>query len=157
MEWMMIIGLIVFGIILIIVEIIFVPGTTIVGIGGFLCAGYGVLLTYQEFGSSTGTITLMVTLGISVGTLIYSLKTNAWERFSLKDTNTGKFNDDYKPSLKVGDTGETLSSLKPFGKAIFSDKEFEVRSTGAYVSERQSVRVIKIDERKIIVEPITNS
>lgn len=153
----MIIGFIVFGIVLIVVEIIFVPGTTIVGIGGLVCASYGIYLSFVNFGKTSGLITLSITGIFCIAALVYSLKTRSWERFSLKGASDSKFNDEFKESIKVGDIGKSISSLKPIGKALFEDKEFEVRSTGGYLNDNTRVRVIKVEQNKIFVEPIIES
>lgn len=154
MEWITVIGLILFGIGLLIIEVIFVPGTTFVGIGGFLCAGFGVFLGYDYFGNTTGTMVLVFS-SLATGILmVYAFKSRAWEKLSLKDENTGKVNDDFKLVLSVGDEGLTISSLKPIGKAMFQDKEIEVRSNGGFVYENQRVKIIRIEPNKIIVEPI---
>ncbi|MEQ8580338.1 MAG: NfeD family protein [Marinoscillum sp.] len=154
MEWITVIGLIVFGIGLLIIEVIFIPGTTIVGIAGFICAGFGVYLGYDYFGSSTGTIVLIASSAFMLVVIIYAFKARAWERFSLKDENTGRFNDDFKVTLSVGEQGQTISSLKPSGKALFNEKELEVRSNGGFINENQPVKIIRIEPNKIIVEPI---
>ena len=57
--------------------------------------------------------------------------------------------------LKSGDEGETLSSLKPIGKALIKEHELEVRSSGNFIAEKQKIKVIKIDNNKIFVEPLT--
>ena len=155
MEWFAVIGLIVLGMILFIVEIIFIPGTTIVGIAGFLCSVYGVYLGYDYFGTTGGTMVLLGAVCFNGGAIVYAFKTKSWERFSLKDINSGRFNEDQDFQLNVGDRGTTVSSLKPIGKAIFNDKELEVRSEGTYIRENQEIEIIKIDNKKIIVKPIT--
>lgn len=157
MDWLIVIGFISFGIILIIVEIIFVPGTTVVGIGGVICAGYGIYLAYSNFGPTAGTITLVVTGVISLVALVYSLKSNAWDRFSLKNTMQGKVNEEFAQKLEIGDIGESASSIKPIGKAIFNDKVIEVRSLGGWIGEKEKIKIIKIDQNRIFVEPITKS
>lgn len=154
MDWITIIGLILFGTFLIIAEIIFVPGTTIVGILGFIFSIYGVYLGYDYFGTSTGTIILLGTLIINVIALVVAFKGKSWERFSLKGSIKGKYNDDFKLDLEVGDKGQTISSLKPVGKAIFHDKEIEVRSNGGFVDENVEIEVLRIESSKIFVQPI---
>jgi membrane-bound ClpP family serine protease len=154
MEWITVIGLILFGIGLLIIEVIFIPGTTIVGIAGFICSGFGVYLGYDYFGSATGTTILIVSSSFLLVVMIYAFKSRAWERFSLKDENTGRFNDDFKVTLSVGDQGQTISSLKPSGKALFNEKELEVRSNGGFINENQQIKIIRIEPNKIIVEPI---
>ncbi len=155
MEWFTVISLIILGIVLVIVEIIFVPGTTIVGVAGFLCSVYGIYLGYDYFGTTGGTFVLIGSGIINLGAIIYAFKSRSWERFSLKDINSGRFNEDFKYEINLGDHGKTISSLKPIGKAIFNDNELEVRSEGNYISENQEIEVIKIDNKKIIVKPIT--
>ncbi len=156
MEWFAVLGLIVLGMIMLIIEIIFIPGTTVVGIAGFLCSAYGVYLGYDYFDTLGGTLILIGTTIFYLGAIVYAFKTKSWERFSLKDVNSGRFNEDDKFTLNVGDRGTTISSLKPIGKAIFSDKELEVRSEGTYISENQEIEIIKINNNKIIVKPITH-
>lgn len=156
MEWLTVIGFILFGLGLIIVEIIFVPGTTIVGIGGLLCSGYGVYLSYDYFGNTVGGWVLGFTGLTALLMLVYALKSNAWDRFSLKDSNSGRVNDDYRHNFNVGEQGEAVSSIKPIGKALFSDEEVEVRSLGTYIDAGQKVKIIRIDKNRIFVEPITD-
>lgn len=153
-DWLTVIGLVSLGIALIIIEVIFVPGTTIVGIAGLICCGFGVYLGYDYFGDVIGSVILAVSGALALGALVYALKSNAWDRFSLKDENTGRYNDDFKMALSVGDEGETISALKPIGKAIFKDKEMEVRSSGNWISENQKVKIKHIESNKIIVEQI---
>ncbi len=154
MEWLWVIGFILFGIGLIVIEVIFVPGTTIVGIGGLLCTAYGIYLSYDYFGSTTGNITLVITGLICLIGLIYALKTNAWSRFSLKDTNLGKVNDDYKFILEPGTEGQAISDIKPIGKALLDENEVEVRSLGGFIEAGKKIRIVRIENTRIFVEPL---
>src|ERR1043165_7900785 len=117
MEWMIVISLLLIGLALVIVEVIFVPGTTIVGVVGFVLMVAGVGLSFRYFGSSIGWLTAAAS---SVGaglSLYFSFKAGVWERFSLKETIDGKVNEGEMASLKTGVEGITLSALRPFGKA----------------------------------------
>ena len=156
MDWLVISGLILFGTFLIIAEVIFVPGTTVVGILGVIFSIYGIYLGYDYYGTSTGTIILIATSLINLIALIVAFKGKSWERFSLKESLKGKYNDDFKINLDVGDKGTTISSLKPIGKAIFNDQEIEVRSNGGFVNENVEIEVLKIDSSKIFVQPVKN-
>ncbi len=154
MEWIVVIGLIVFGIILIVVETIFIPGTTVVGVLGFLIAGYGVYISYDYFGSTAGTIILISSAVVGFGLVFYSFKTEAWSRFSLKGENNGRINDEFKIEVNLGDEGVMVSAAKPVGKASFNDQELAVTSSGRYIPEQTKVKISKIDSNKIFVEPI---
>jgi len=156
MDWITIFGIILFGLFLLVAEIIFVPGTTVVGILGFIFSAYGIYLGYDYFGPTTGTIILLGTLLLNVLALVIAFKGKSWERFSLKNTMAGKFNDDFKYDIKEGDTGVTISSLKPIGKAMFGEHETEVRSDGGFVAENIEIEVKRIESSKIFVKPVNN-
>jgi len=156
MEWLIIIGLMLLGTFLIVAEIIFVPGTTVVGILGFIFSGYCIYLGYDYFGPTTGTLILIAGLLLNVIALVISFKSRSWERFSLKKTMTGKFNHEISIDIKAGDKGVTISTLKPIGKALFNDQEIEVRSNGGFVDENVEIGVLRIESSKIFVEPVKN-
>ena len=154
MDWITVIGLVVFGIFLLIAEIIFVPGTTIVGVLGLLFSGYGIYLGYDYFGSTVGTIFLVSTLLLNVVALVVAFKGKSWERFSLRNSMTGKFNQDIKLDFKEGDIGQSISSLKPIGKGLFNEMEIEVRSNGGYINENVEIEIIRIESNKFFVQPV---
>lgn len=157
MEWLPIVSFIALGLVLIIAEVIFVPGTTFVGIGGFLSMGYGIYQSYTVYGNTVGTLTLFGSLTVSIILFYISFKNRSWERFSLKNTMQGKVNQDYSFPISVGDKGVTISSLKPIGKALLQDKEIEVRSNGAFIPENVEIEVIRVDGNRIFVKPIEKS
>lgn len=154
MEWITVISLIVFGLALVVIEIIFVPGTTAVGVIGFLFVIVGAGLSFRYFGSEGGWITVGCT-AVSGGLILYySFSANVWGRFSLKSSSTSRVNDGELAQLAVGAEGETISTLRPVGKAEIGDRTYEVSTSGAYVDRGTKVRVVKIDAHRIFVEPI---
>ena len=154
LTWIAIISLILIGLALIIIEVIFVPGTTVVGIIGVICVGFGLVLVFSNYGNTTGWIVAGSTAVVSGGVLIYAFRSGAWNRFALKGSIDSKVNDGKPITLQVGDEGIARSALRPIGKGEFDNVEIEVRSLGAFVEAGTPVKVIKIDNRKIFVEPI---
>ena len=155
MDWFSIILLIGMGIVLLLIEILFVPGTTFVGlIGGIMCV-IGIIYTYTSHGPAAGTLVLVLTTGIGVTAMVYSFKAGIWKRFSNKNAIRSKVNEAQFVALQVGDTGITTSSLRPVGKAEFGNRTYEVHTLGNYIEEDQSIKIISISNQKIIVEPIT--
>lgn len=156
MEWLTVILLIVFGIVLIVVELIFVPGTTIVGLLGLGLAVTGVYFSFDYFGNQTGWIVLLSTSVISLSSLVYALRSGAWKKFALKKSIDSRVNEeitDEIQKLQIGDIGETVSALRPIGKVEFGDTLYEARTLGAYVESGNEVKIIRIEDNKIIVEP----
>jgi len=142
------------GTFLMVAEIIFVPGTTIVGILGFIFSAYCIYLGYDYYGPTTGSLILIGALLLNIVALVLAFKGKSWERFSLKNTMKGKFNEDFKIDIKEGDKGVTISSLRPIGKAMFGEHEIEVRSDGGFVMENIEIEVKRIESSKIVVQPV---
>jgi membrane-bound ClpP family serine protease len=141
------------GLVLLLIEILFVPGTTIVGIIGFLVLAIGVGLSFKYFGREMGWMILGTTSVLAGVTLYVSFKSNLWARFALKSTNTGRVNEDPE-GIAVGEEGVALSALRPIGKAEIGKRTFEVKTQGAYVETGKRIRIIQILSNQIIVEPI---
>lgn len=154
MEWFTIIGLVLFGLILIIIEVIFIPGTTIIGIIGLAIAGLGIWQSFASFGTETGLLVLTTSSLFAIASIIYSFKSGVWKRFALNDSNKTKFNEDIKHDLSEGDQGVAVSTLRPIGKAEFNDKVFEVKTNGGYLESGTKIKVIKIQHHVITVEPL---
>lgn len=157
MDWIVIILLLVFGLGFIIAEIIFIPGTTLVGLLGLVFTIAGIVISYLSYGSSAGTWVLLLSLFIGVGTLVYSFKSGIWNKFALKGSSNSKFNEGTMEELQVGEEGLTVSSLRPIGKAEFNEQTYEVRTLGNALDPGTRVRIISIKENKIYVEPIIKS
>ena len=154
MEWTIVISLVVVGLLLLLVEILFVPGTTLVGLIGFIVLGIGVGFSFNYFGREIGWMTLGSTAVIAGITLYISFKSNLWSRFALKSTNTGRVNED-PVGIAVGEEGVALSALRPIGKAEIGKRTFEVKTLGAYVETGKRIRIIQINSNQIIVEPLS--
>jgi membrane-bound ClpP family serine protease len=153
-EWLAVILLIFFGLGFIIAEIIFVPGTTLLGLFGLIFTIIGIIISYISFGAGVGTIVLVVAGTIGVGALVYSLKSGVWEKFALKGSINSKVNEGEKEVLQVGEEGITISSLRPVGKGEFKDKIYEVTTLGNFLTTDTKIRIVSIKNNKIIVEPI---
>ena len=152
--WIIILSLLLIGLALIIVELIFIPGTTVVGLLGLIFAITGVVISYSHFGNDIGFYILLTTIAATAIAVFYSFRSGAWSRFSLKSSNDGKVNEGIIAHLHIGDEGTTLSTLRPFGKATFDDKIIEVRTAGDYVEQGQKVKIIHIELNQITVQPI---
>ena len=149
-----IISLLLIGLALVIVEVVFVPGTTIVGIIGVIFIGSGVIISYRHFGSETG-LYILVGMGvITAVALFFSFRSDAWSRFANKSAMNSKVNEGSTASLKVGDEGTALSVLRPMGKVDFQNGQFEVKTLGDYVDVGTRVKIVHIDASQIIVKPL---
>lgn len=153
MDWLIVLALIVFGLGLILLEFIFIPGTTVVGFVGLACAALGIYWSYEKFGVITGTSVLSISMLITLGGLYYSLKSGVWDKLSLKNKITSKVNEDLLLPL-VGEEGRTVSNLRPSGTGEFNDQLFEIMTLGGLVESGKKVRVVKVEGKKVWVEAL---
>jgi membrane-bound ClpP family serine protease len=149
-----IIFLILIGLLLIIAEVIFVPGTTFVGVIGLVLTIVGIFMVFEDYGDVTGYWTAGGTLVVTVLAIIYSFQSKSWDRFSLKSTSQSRVNDNDIYTFQVGERGKTVSDLKPVGKAEFSGKIYEVNSKGGWIGTNQRIQITKIEHKRIFVESI---
>ncbi|MBX2911198.1 MAG: hypothetical protein M9954_05125 [Cyclobacteriaceae bacterium] len=154
MDWMIVASLIFFGILLVIAEIIFIPGTTVVGLVGVGFMIAGVVSSFSYFGTQGGWITVGGTILASAILAYYAFKANVWGKFSLKTASSGKVNEGGLEGLAVGMEGVAISALRPSGKAEINEKTYEVKTLGSFVDTGSKIKIIKINSNQIVVGPI---
>jgi len=151
-----VIALLVLGVLLLLIEVIFVPGTTIVGIGGVILLIIGVYLAYDTIGEVAGHLSIasaLLAILLSLGVL---LKGRTWERMALDSRLTERVDPGAGQTLAVGQRGVTESRLNPVGKAVFGDQVVEVHSSGAFIGEATPIEVAHVSAGRIIVRKIVD-
>ncbi|MCF8461044.1 MAG: hypothetical protein K9G46_09980 [Flavobacteriales bacterium] len=149
-----VIALLLLGILLLLLEILFVPGTTIVGVGGVILLAIGIYLAYDQLGSTAGHMSLASSIAVIFLSLIVLLKGKTWQRMALDTTVDGKGVEQVENLVAVGDRGKTISRLNPIGKALFGEKIIEVSTTGGFVGEDETIEVVKVEQNKIKVKTV---
>ena len=151
MLFLSIIILILVGILLLVLEILILPGLIAGIIGGILVIS-GVTWMYKEFGSTAGNYTAFSTALLTVTAIYYSLKSKAWHRFGLKDSLVGKTNEVSKLEIKEGDEGKTVSDLRPMGSVMINNLRMEAQSNGEHIPSNRNIIILKILQNKVIVK-----
>lgn len=155
MDIYLILGLILFGILLVVAEIFIVPGTTIVGVIGGVIMVAGVVLGYtQQDNMLIGHAILAGTSVVTVVLAYLAYRALQTSSYSLSDTVSSKVNLLDDNTIHIGDTGVTVNVLRPSGKALINDIKFEVFSVDGYIDSDTSVTVTKIEGNKIWVRAV---
>lgn len=149
-----IIFLIVLGIILFFIEFLIVPGVTIAGIAGAILIFIGIYFGYKEYGTPTGHYILLATAGVSVFSVVFMLRAGTWEKLMLNSKIESKASATLENEVNIGDVGETVTRLNPYGKVILNDKYYEAKSSGTYIDPKTKIEVKKIERSYIIVKPL---
>lgn len=149
----LIITLILVGLILILAEILLIPGVGVAGILGLLSMGGSCAYAFMEFGNQTGAIVTAVNAVLLVAFIVWVLRAKTWKRLAL-DTNI-----DAKavvPEVKVapGDRGKATTRLAPMGMARFGDSTLEVTALEGIIDSGAGIEVSHIDDNKIFVKQL---
>lgn len=149
-----VIALLLLGILLLLLEIVFVPGTTIVGVGGVVLMAIGIYLAYG-LGGNVGHITLLSSLALILLALGVMLKARTWEKLALKDAITSRSPANVRDVvLSEGDRGITVGRLNPVGKATFGDHIVEVYTIGDLIGPETEVEVVKVQGDRVQVRAV---
>jgi membrane-bound ClpP family serine protease len=144
-------SLLLIGLVLVLAEILFVPGTTIVGIFGIIVSIAGVYYAFVSFEPMIAWWITALTLLLNLGAIIYGFSSGIWKRFSLKSSMEGGAFDGRTDGLHIGMIGTASSDLKPIGKAVFDEKIYEVNSTNGFIPVESVITIVKIENNKILV------
>ncbi len=152
--WAVIAILILVGLVLLVLEILVIPGAGIAGVIGFLLMISGVWLAYAKEGSAGGNITLLATILLNAVSIILILRSKTWKKTQLRTSVPGKVRTFDNMDLKVGMHGKTISRCAPTGKAAFGDHYVEVDARTTYLKTGTTIEIIKINGNKIFVKHI---
>jgi membrane-bound ClpP family serine protease len=151
----LILTLSIFGTLLILVEIFFVPGLSVAGIVGFIFVLIAGILLGQQHGALAGTgLFVGVMLMMSVAFFAY-LRSPASKFLVLKDQMTARSSSSAMlPS--PGSQGSALTPLRPAGRVQFEGKElessYEASSEGEFIEAGRPVIVSRLEGSRIFVK-----
>ena len=150
----MVIFLVLLGLFFLVAELVFLPGAAlgvILSLASYAAATY---FAFVRIGMVGGFITLGIIIVLSLIATIISLRAKTWQRFALKNKVEGQSMQTPAEEVKIGDCGVTISRLSPMGKVLIGGKEYEAKSTEAYIDQRTEVTVIGFENFTIIVKSI---
>jgi membrane-bound ClpP family serine protease len=153
MTWTLIIIFLLAGLLLMLMEILVLPGATIFGVLGFILMGVSIWQAYAAHGTPEGHYFLLAAIFLTIAVLSFALKSRTWRRAMLGSEVKSKVNVIDEEKVKPGDEGITVSRLATGGKALINGDYYEVHSLGEYIEPQTPVVVIRIEFSKIIVKP----
>lgn len=153
------------GVLLLLLEILVIPGFGITGIAGIALIFLGIFLSLIKHPFSAPKIqiiqafytlssVIIITFVMVVLTWRFLPKTGLWRRIILDFSETRKsgFEPATSQEYYLGKTGKTLSALRPSGKAIVEGHTLDVITEGEFIDKDKEIKVIKVEGNKIIVK-----
>jgi membrane-bound ClpP family serine protease len=143
--------LLLFGLLFLAVEVIFIPGTTVVGIVGFVLLAVGIWMGYRDLGTPLGHYALL-SVALLAGVIVYvGLRPKNLSRLALNNVNDASVDDVRRADVAPGTVGQTLSALRPAGTVLFGTERREAVTRGEFVASGSVVRVLAIEQNRIVV------
>ena len=148
-----IITLIIVGLVLILAEILIIPGVGVAGVLGLLSLGGSGFYTFHEYGSLAGGIVTGAEAVLLLAMAIYVLRARTWKRFTL-NTNIDSKAVPADQVLSVGDRGKTVTRLSPVGAVRVGDNVIEVKALEGMIDPGVDVEVVLVEDNRIYVSPV---
>lgn len=151
----LIITLIVIGIILLVAELVLLPGISVAGIAAFVSFAAAIFYGFFHFGVVGGSIIVASIVILSIIAVVVSLRANTWRRLSLKTTIEGTSTPTpEQQNIRIGQQGETITRLAPMGKVRFGEVTIEAKSIDSFLDPHQTVEVIGYDNTAAVVRKV---
>lgn len=142
------------GLVLVLAEILLIPGVGVAGILGLASLGGSCFYAFHEFGPGTGTIVTVINVVLLVALTVYVLRAKTWKKLALNTNIDSKIQFFDENTLAVVDTGKTLTRLAPMGTAKIGENNYEVKSLEGIIDPGTEVEIVMIEDNKIYVKPV---
>jgi len=152
MELLVIFLLILGGIILLLIEMFLIPGTSIAAFISAGCFLYGIYYAFANIGMVAGLITLVVSILAGVGAIVWFMRSKTLDKVALTKDIEGKVNRDAEKRVQVGDHGICVTRLALFGQAEINGDLVEVKSCDGFINPQTPIVVSRINDGNIMVE-----
>ena len=151
--------LLIAGLLLIVAEVVVIPGSTIVGLLGLGCVLASVYLQFgDQFGLVAGVAAIASGVGLGLALwllpqsrvmnrlfLTTSLAGGSASGSSIPMTSSGQ-------SALLGSFGVAISDLRPAGVANIEGQRMDVVSDGEFINAGTNLEVIRVEGRRILVK-----
>jgi membrane-bound ClpP family serine protease len=151
----LIITLIIVGLLLIIAELVLIPGIFITGLLGLCSLTASCYIAFTQYGQTAGIITIAINIILIVLFTIFALRSKTWKKISLSTNIDSKIDTNpLEKGLTVGMKGTTITRLNPMGKAKICDLILEVTTLEGLIAPNNMIEIVRIDDNKIYVKSI---
>lgn len=150
-----------FGILLVFIELLILPGFGAAGVPGCLLVLIGLGVAWWKFGFQTamiyGGITLVTVIPLAIIGLSVIRSTPAGKTFILSATQDKSEGFHAPPSelaSLVGKSGKALTPLRPAGAALISGHRVDIVTQGEFVPAETEIEVIFVEGSRVVVRSL---
>ena len=143
--------LVLFATVMMVLEVVFIPGFGFTGVLGMLSMIGSVFYAFVQLGSVAGWITLLVVVMVCISLFLWALYGNSLDKMALKKNIVSKVNEQDVAMFAVGDRGVTRTRLALIGEALIKDKVVEVKSESGFINENEEIEIVRISGDSLFV------
>lgn len=148
--------LVLFATVMMVLEVVFIPGFGFTGVLGMLSMIGSVFYAFVQLGSVAGWITLLVVVMVCISLFLWALYGNSLDKMALKKNIVSKVNEQDVAMFAVGDRGVTRTRLALIGEALIKDKVVEVKSESGFINENEEIEIVRISGDSLFVAKTRN-
>lgn len=152
--WWLIALLVLVGALMLVIELVLLPGVTVAAIGALGCYGGAAWLAYDNYGIRGLIIVIAVVIVLSIVATWFSLRAKTWDRFALRNKIESRSQESPGQKVKIGDRGVALGRLAPMGTVVIDGRNYEAKTTGMFVDQHTDVEVIGFENFNVIVKSV---
>lgn len=139
---------------LLVVEVMLIPGFGFTGILGVAAMIGAVAYSFFVIGSLAGWVTLLVTIAICVALFVWALYGKSLDKVALKKKIESTVKEDELTRFSVGDKGVSRTRLALIGEAEINGLIVEVKSESGLIDEGRPIEVVRISGDTVFVRNI---
>lgn len=152
-----IIALVISALLLLLVELFVIPGSSLAAILSAICLTWAVAYAFINISAIAGIITLIIALILGSCVLIAFMRSKTLDKVALTEEVSSTVDRSVAAQVQVGDKGYAVTRLALIGNAEINGHVVEVRSADGFLNEKTPVVVTCVTDNEIIVQKIKNT
>ena len=151
-----IVALVVSALLLLLVELFVIPGSSLAAFLSAVCLVWAVAYAFVNISAMAGIITLVIALILGFFVLSVFMRSKTLDKVALKEDVAATVDRSAAEQVQVGDKGHAITRLALIGNANINGHVVEVRSADGFLNEKTPVEVIRITDNEIVVKETNN-
>ena len=144
----------IFATVLLVVEVVFIPGFGFTGFAGLVAMAGSIFYAFAQIGNAAGWITILVMGMVCISLFLWALYDNSLDKVALNKNIDSTVRDNDVSTLRVGQRGVAKTRLALIGEALFDGRVFEVKSESGLIDEDDEIEIIRISGDTLFVAKV---
>ena len=156
--WSIVVGLSLFGFVLLMMELFVIPGFGVSGIGGIVAILGSVYYAAAHLGPWHGAAVFIVMFGLSVLAVVKMAHGRSFARLRNVSVSPGRV--EYEDTggqggrPEIGARGVAVTPLRPSGIAMIDNQRYDVVTEGIIVERGSQIEVTDVEGNIVTVAPV---